>query len=100
MTPAKSLKQQSSSGSEASAAKTSWPWVCAATPQSRPAAGGTTEGRGEETGGGDLLAGKVLAVEVWAPARGGAGTGRRAPKSSGCKVSGCESLIARTIECR
>jgi len=43
MTPAKWLKLQSDSGSEASAAKTIWLWACAATPQSRPAASGTTD---------------------------------------------------------
>ena len=70
MAPAKSLKQQSSSGSEASAAKTSWLWVCAATPQSRPAASGTTEG---------------------------SRVGDGAPKSAGCKVSGCEISLARAM---
>jgi len=81
MTPAKSLKQQSSSGSEASAAKTSWVWVCAATPQSRPAASGTTEVSGYETARANLLAVKFLAVKFRSPARSSAD---KATKATGC----------------
>ena len=88
MTPAKSLKQQSSSGSEASAAKTSWLWVCAATPQSRPAASGTTEGSRVGDGARKSAGCKVSGCEISRPARSSAG---EAAKATGCGRDGAGS---------